>query len=75
MTRGVDALTTAGWYEGRDVRDNALSAVLRTVALVEPVADGAAWVLFPAAERALREFHGLRLPLTDQAAMWRPRDA
>ncbi|MFJ4921131.1 SUKH-3 domain-containing protein [Streptomyces sp. NPDC088725] len=61
MTRGEDALAAAGWYDGRDVRDDALSAVLRTVALVEPVADGATWVLFPAAERALREFHGLHL--------------
>ncbi|WP_165371766.1 hypothetical protein [Streptomyces sp. L-9-10] len=38
----------------------ALSAVLRAVVLVEPVADGATWALFPAAERASREFHGLR---------------
>ncbi|MFD9543096.1 SUKH-3 domain-containing protein [Streptomyces sp. NPDC060022] len=61
MTRGEDALATAGWYEGRDVRAEALSAVFRTVALVEPVAGGTTWVLFPAAEQALRAFHGLRL--------------
>ncbi|MCL7381525.1 SUKH-3 domain-containing protein [Streptomyces sp. 35G-GA-8] len=64
MTRGRDALATAGWYNGRDVRDDALSAILRTVALVEPVADGAVWALFPAAERVLREFHGLRVQPT-----------
>ncbi|MER8070166.1 SUKH-3 domain-containing protein [Streptomyces sp. NPDC094034] len=61
MTRGEDALVSAGWHNGRDVRNEALSAILRTVALIEPVADGATWVLFPAAERALREFHGLRV--------------
>ncbi|MFJ6943953.1 SUKH-3 domain-containing protein [Streptomyces wuyuanensis] len=52
----------AGWYEGRDVSDTAMRAILRTVALVEPVADATAWELFPAAERALREFHGLHIP-------------
>nr|WP_283258683.1 SUKH-3 domain-containing protein [Streptomyces fradiae] len=60
MRRG-SSLVAAGWYEGRDVQEAAMSAVLRTVTLVEPVADGARWELFPAAERALREFHGLNL--------------
>lgn len=60
MTRGEESLVTAGWYEGRDVRTEALSAVFRAVALAETVAGGA-WVLFPAAEQALRTFHGLRL--------------
>ncbi|MEU3836393.1 SUKH-3 domain-containing protein [Streptomyces microflavus] len=62
MTPDQDLLTAAGWHDGRDVRDDAMSAALKTIALVEPVADGAAWVLFPAAEQALRAFHGLRIP-------------
>ncbi|MGW6415432.1 SUKH-3 domain-containing protein [Streptomyces sp. NPDC055055] len=44
-------LTDAGWRPGRDAGDAAMLAVLVTVAV------GAE--LFPAAERALREFHGL----------------
>lgn len=60
MTRGEDALASAGWYQGRDVESEALSAVFRAVALVEPAAGAAAWVLFPAAEQALRAFYGLR---------------
>lgn len=59
MTRGEDALTSAGWYQGRDVQAEALSAVFRAVALVEPAPDAFPWVLFPAAEQALRAFHGL----------------
>ncbi|MFF5852224.1 hypothetical protein GTW29_04230 [Streptomyces sp. SID7834] len=62
MTRGDEALEAAGWYEGRDVGDRALSAVLGSVALAGPAADATAWAVFPAAERALRTFHGLRLP-------------
>lgn len=62
MTHSTEALAAAGWHDGRDVKDEALSAVLKTVALVEPVADGRKWVFFPAAEQALREFHGLRIP-------------
>ncbi|MFE3680098.1 SUKH-3 domain-containing protein [Streptomyces griseus] len=61
MTSNHDALTAAGWHDGRDVRDDAMSAVLKTIAFVEPVAGGATWVLFPAAEQALRAFHGLRV--------------
>ncbi|MEW2169057.1 SUKH-3 domain-containing protein [Streptomyces sp. NPDC007027] len=64
MTANRDALTAAGWHDGRDVRDDAMSAALKTIALVEPVADGAAWVLFPAAEQALRAFYGLRISPT-----------
>ncbi|MFK0213848.1 SUKH-3 domain-containing protein [Streptomyces sp. NPDC090298] len=44
-------LTDAGWRPGRDAGDAAMLAVLVTVTV------GAE--LFPAAERALREFHGL----------------
>ncbi|WP_284453874.1 SUKH-3 domain-containing protein [Streptomyces sp. MRC013] len=54
-------MTAAGWYEGRDAGDAAMLAALRTVTLAEPVVGGATWTLFPAAERALREFHGLRV--------------
>ncbi|WP_405639764.1 SUKH-3 domain-containing protein [Streptomyces uncialis] len=61
MTRGESALRDAGWYEGRDVGAEAELAALRTVALVEPVVGGAVWTMFPAAARALREFHGLLL--------------
>ncbi|MEV6475830.1 SUKH-3 domain-containing protein [Streptomyces sp. NPDC051657] len=64
MTPNQDALTAAGWHDGRDVRDDAMSAVLKTIALVEPVADGTTWMLFPAAEQALRAFYGLRISPT-----------
>ncbi|MFC9946182.1 SUKH-3 domain-containing protein [Streptomyces pratensis] len=60
MTRGKDVLASAGWYQGRDVESEALSAVFRAVALVEPAPGTSPWVLFPAAELALRAFHGLR---------------
>ncbi|MCX4984181.1 SUKH-3 domain-containing protein [Streptomyces sp. NBC_00572] len=46
-------LTEAGWRPGRDTGDAAMLAVLITVTV------GAE--LFPAAERALREFHGLHI--------------
>ncbi|MFE0427478.1 SUKH-3 domain-containing protein [Streptomyces sp. NPDC058953] len=62
MTTGEEVLTAAGWYEGRDVGVEAQLAALKAVTLVEPVVGGAAWEIFPAADRALREFHGLRLP-------------
>ncbi|MFE0652656.1 SUKH-3 domain-containing protein [Streptomyces sp. NPDC059534] len=47
-------LTAAGWRPGRDAGVAALQAVLTTVAVGQGT-------LFPAAERALREFHGLRI--------------
>ncbi|MFJ3926158.1 SUKH-3 domain-containing protein [Streptomyces sp. NPDC090022] len=50
-----DVLVAAGWRPGRDAADNAVFAILKTVAV-------GMWELFPAAERALREFHGLRIP-------------
>ncbi|MFF9065997.1 SUKH-3 domain-containing protein [Streptomyces sp. NPDC014891] len=48
-----DPLVLAGWYPGRDAGEAAMLAVLRTAGM-------GPWVLFPAAERAVREFHGLR---------------
>ncbi|MCZ0981692.1 SUKH-3 domain-containing protein [Streptomyces diastatochromogenes] len=51
---GGDPLAAAGWRAGRDAGDAAMLAVLTTVA----VGQGR---VFPAAERALREFHGLRI--------------
>ncbi|MCB5179670.1 SUKH-3 domain-containing protein [Streptomyces antimicrobicus] len=51
----ADALTAAGWRPGRDAAQDALHAILRTVTVGR-------WEVFPAAERALREFHGLRVP-------------
>ncbi|MER5490110.1 SUKH-3 domain-containing protein [Streptomyces sp. NPDC002490] len=62
MIPGREALAAAGWYEGRDVGVRAQLAALKALTLVEPVVGGAEWTLFPAAERALREFHDLHLP-------------
>ncbi|MDV5149024.1 SUKH-3 domain-containing protein [Streptomyces sp. SBC-4] len=50
-----DVLTKAGWRQGRDAGDAAMLAILTTVT----VGGGS---VFPAAERAVREFHGLRVP-------------
>ncbi|MFD7222703.1 SUKH-3 domain-containing protein [Streptomyces sp. NPDC059892] len=61
MSADGDALTAAGWFPGRDVRDAAMSAALETAAVAVPVAGGSPWTLFPAAMRALREFYGLNL--------------
>lgn len=56
MTSPVDdVLTKAGWRQGRDAGDAAMLAILTTVT----VSGGS---VFPAAERAVREFHGLRVP-------------
>ncbi|MEV6307673.1 SUKH-3 domain-containing protein [Streptomyces sp. NPDC051840] len=60
MRQDEDVLASTGWHEGRDVESEALSAVFRAVALVEPAPDAASWMLFPAAKQALRSFHGLR---------------
>ncbi|MER5732010.1 SUKH-3 domain-containing protein [Streptomyces sp. NPDC002138] len=54
-TVGTGPLTAAGWRPGRDAGDAALLAVLKTAPL-------GPWELFPAAESALRAFHGLRIP-------------
>ncbi|WP_055601975.1 SUKH-3 domain-containing protein [Streptomyces aureus] len=57
----TDVLTEAGWRPGRDAGDAAMLAVLITVTV------GAE--LFPAAERAVREFHGLHVhPAADGGA-------
>ncbi|WP_372410010.1 SUKH-3 domain-containing protein [Streptomyces luteireticuli] len=70
-TIGTDALRTAGWRPGRDAGDDALLGMLTAVGTVSPHGEQA-WELFPAAERALREFHGLTIapvaPGTDVAA-------
>ncbi|MFE1550774.1 SUKH-3 domain-containing protein [Streptomyces sp. NPDC058718] len=50
-----DVLTKAGWRQGRDAGDAAMLAILMAVT----VGEGS---VFPAAERAVREFHGLRVP-------------
>lgn len=56
--RGREALEAAGWRPGRDEGQRALLSMLETMSVV--ALDGAsAWQPFPAAERALREFHGL----------------
>ncbi|RSS82330.1 SUKH-3 domain-containing protein [Streptomyces sp. WAC06614] len=54
LSKPTDALARAGWRPGRDAGDNAMLAILRTAAVGQ-------WTLFPAAERAIREFHGLRI--------------
>lgn len=53
MTGDIDVLTAAGWHPGRDAGDTAMLAVLEVAAL--------GWELFPAAEQALRAYHGLRI--------------
>ncbi|MEU4065548.1 SUKH-3 domain-containing protein [Streptomyces wedmorensis] len=50
---GDSSLARAGWHPGRDAGDAAMLAVLKTAGM-------GPWPLFPAAERAVREFHGLR---------------
>ncbi|WP_329115962.1 SUKH-3 domain-containing protein [Streptomyces sp. NBC_01353] len=54
MTDPAGTLTRAGWHPGRDAGDEAMHAITRTAGL-------GPWILFPAAERAVREFYGLRL--------------
>ncbi|MGK5639998.1 SUKH-3 domain-containing protein [Streptomyces sp. URMC 126] len=56
--RGREALIAAGWSPDRDAGYNALHGMLTAVGTVSP--DGtASWEPFPAAESALRSFHGL----------------
>lgn len=60
------ALRAGGWCPGRDVRGQALTALLEVLSVVppNPGPDSTGWELFEAAERALCEFHGLRIPST-----------
>lgn len=58
---GHEALRSAGWAPHRDAGEDALRAMLVAASTVSPYGD-AAWEPFPAAERALREFHGLTVP-------------
>ncbi|MBH1934079.1 SUKH-3 domain-containing protein [Streptomyces sp. AV19] len=59
-TTGHDALRAAGWLPGRDAGNEALLGMLTAVGTASP--DGRkAWEPFPAAERALRAFHGLTI--------------
>ncbi|MCB5179667.1 SUKH-3 domain-containing protein [Streptomyces antimicrobicus] len=54
LRKPTDVLARAGWRPGRDAGDAAMLAILKTAALGQ-------WTLFPAAEQAVREFHGLRI--------------
>lgn len=53
-----DVLTRAGWSPGREAAPAFQLAILETVSTLSGVSrDG--WKVFPAAEQALREFHGI----------------
>ncbi|GCD45763.1 SUKH-3 domain-containing protein [Streptomyces paromomycinus] len=56
----LTVLSDAGWWPTRDAGPAALSAMLETVSTVGP-GNGVPWELFPAAERAVRQFHGLNV--------------
>lgn len=59
MSGDFDALTAAGWYEGRDAGEGALAGALTAAAVLAAATGARGSSLFPAARRALREFHGL----------------
>ncbi|MCK7627685.1 SUKH-3 domain-containing protein [Streptomyces sp. RS10V-4] len=58
MTDDRCVLHTAGWQPGRDTGNDGMLAILETVSTVARSGPGR-WVLFPAAEQSVREFHGL----------------
>ncbi|WP_328688647.1 SUKH-3 domain-containing protein [Streptomyces caniferus] len=51
-------LHAAGWKSGRDAGNDGMLAILETISTVAQSSPGQ-WVLFPAAEQSIREFHGL----------------
>jgi len=63
MNLEYPALRARGWHPGRDVREQAMTALLEVLSVVSlnPGPRSAGWELFEAAERALCEFHGLRV--------------
>ncbi|MGX7757775.1 SUKH-3 domain-containing protein [Streptomyces angustmyceticus] len=58
MTDDRCVLDTAGWQPGRDTGNDGMLAILETVSTVARSGPGR-WVVFPAAEQSVREFHGL----------------
>ncbi|MGW8376187.1 SUKH-3 domain-containing protein [Streptomyces sp. ODS28] len=63
------ALSSAGWTPERDEGEAALANAREVASLTAAAGDGASWELFPAAERAVRAFHGLRVePAGDGAS-------